>query len=408
MPLQTIVKPVRAGSRLEIHIQGEAIPISYEWSGAAPEPRNDDYALLGALSYAMQRGGRVHVQGRVDQRLLANAEKFSELWAAYRPDLFKQIEVSADEDLEPRVGDPGGAYAFALSGGVDSVFSLMRNSEGADGRTSRKPACAFLMEWSDARHDPAWAPALRGRAARIAEVIGVSHLVCRTNWREFCRDFDIEHPLGILAAAHCLNGAYEGCVLAADHFHRDEVALGPWGNNHATNPLLSSSGFEAINYGGAFERLEKVRLLAHRPDLVANLAVCTRPRSGENCGRCEKCLRSGLELFVTSGSTLPVTQHVPSFNELAYRKPLSRSSLMFWRGIMTKWPEGRAGMSKLGLAFLIARSELQHSLVLRTLQSVERRIGRSTRSLRGKDASLRADRLRATAPQAGVAPLHHA
>src|SRR5690606_34781058 len=106
MPLQTIVKPVRAGSRLEIHIQGEAIPISYEWSGAAPEPRNDDYALLGALSYAMQRGGRLHVQGRVDQRLLANAEKFSELWAAYRPDLFKQIEVSADEDLEPRVGDP--------------------------------------------------------------------------------------------------------------------------------------------------------------------------------------------------------------------------------------------------------------------------------------------------------------
>jgi hypothetical protein len=50
--------------------------------------------------------------------------------------------------------------------------------------------------------------------------------------------------------------------------------------------------------GGRFSRLEKVRDLASWPTAIAALRVCpTRLEDGANCGRCEKCLRTRLELL---------------------------------------------------------------------------------------------------------------
>lgn len=373
-----IVTPQRKGNRLEVRIEGAPEPIVYDW--AAPPnvqvaPRNDDFALLAALSYAMKRGGALHVRGRVDRKLLSGAEKFAEVWAAWRPDRFQPLRVSADEELDPSLPDPSLGYAFAISGGLDSIYSLMRNSAGADGRVNRRPSAGYLMDWRNTgAPETDWAMRLRDRARAIAAAFDIPFFACTTNWRAFSTDFFLDHALGIIAAAHCLNATTSGCVLAADAAYMDELRLAPLGNNHTTNPMLSSSAFEAINFGASSPRMDKMRHAATRPDLIAHMVVCHAKVPGKpNCGRCEKCVRTGLELFTVCGSPRPLLDELPDPWRVAWMKPMSYSSVVFWRSMLKHWPKGH-GALRAGVDFLLWRSMLQHGPLLRALKSVERRI----------------------------------
>ncbi|MBY0564062.1 MAG: hypothetical protein K2P58_07730 [Hyphomonadaceae bacterium] len=368
------ITPTVTANRLEVTITGAPEAIYYEWQGpiAFPVPRTHDFALLAALAPAMRVGGDVYVHGRIDRRLLANAEKFSEIWAAWRPDLYRQIRIAAAEELEPCLPNPQAGHAFALSAGLDSVFSLMQNSAGADGRVSRRPGAAYLMNWrrKDSPDDP-WFERARRQAQRIADQLGVPFFVCSTNWRSFSVNFYVDHPVGIIAAAHCLDAMAAGCVLAADAMYVDEYKLAPLGNNHTTNPLLSSSAFEVTNYGGAYRRMEKMRLLAQRPELLREVVVChERPDDAVNCGRCEKCVRSGLELFVGTGAVEPFMRSLPSPWRVAAMKPMSESSLVFWRDMMRSWRDGRPGL-RAGIGALMWRSQLQQQPFMRALKAAE-------------------------------------
>jgi hypothetical protein len=376
------VTPQREGNRFEVHIEGAAAPIIYDWAaphGAAVAPHNDDFALLAALSYAMKRGGALHVRGRVDSKLLSGAEKFAEVWASWRPDLFRALRVSADKELDPMLPDNNHGYAFAISGGLDSVFSLLRNSAGADGRVNRRPGAGYLMDWRNAGEPESdWAAQLRDRARAIADAFDIPFYACTTNWREFSTDFFMDHALGIIAAAHCLNATASGCVLAADAAYRDELRLAPLGNNHTTNPMLSSSAFEAINFGASFLRMEKMRQAAVRPDLVAQMVVCHAKVPGKpNCGRCEKCVRTGLELFAVTGSPSPILEALPDPWRVAWMKPMAYSSVVFWREMLAFWPKGH-GALRMGIDFLLWRSMLQRGPLLKALKSVERRVRRAS------------------------------
>jgi hypothetical protein len=362
------------GNRLEVEIGGAPARINYNWRGPSPlpPPRNDDFALLAALAPAMRRGGRIRVNGRVDSRLMANAEKYSEIWAAWRPDLFRPVSITAAEELPPATSDADAGYAFALSAGLDSAFSLMQNSAGANGRVNRKPGIAYLMRWqADVTAPDPWLDRLSEHAQRIAGQTQTPFYVCTTNWRAFSVNFFMDHALGIIAAAHCLNGITSGCVIAADAMYVDECKLAPLGNNHTTNPLLSSSGFEVVNYGGAYRRLQKMELVAQRPELLREIVVChEKPVSGVNCGRCEKCVRSGLELFVHNGAVEPFMRGLPSPQRVAAMKPMSEGSLVFWRDMLEEWPRGHAAL-RAGINTLMWRSEFQQRPLMRALKSAE-------------------------------------
>ena len=72
----------------------------------------------------------------------------------------------------------------------------------------------------------------------------------------------------------------------------------PVGSHPAVDGLFSSQRIAIIHDGARFTRLDKVRDLASWPTALAVLRVC--PESAEteaNCGRCEKCLRTRLELL---------------------------------------------------------------------------------------------------------------
>jgi hypothetical protein len=72
----------------------------------------------------------------------------------------------------------------------------------------------------------------------------------------------------------------------------------PVGSHPAVDGLLSSQRVTVLHDGSRFSRVEKVRDLASWPTALAALRVCPASPDGEvNCGHCEKCLHTRLELL---------------------------------------------------------------------------------------------------------------
>ena len=191
-----------------------------------------------------------------------------------------------------------------LSGGVDSLHALMRNR-----RVYREDDPAYMrdalfihgFDIGKRARDPElehYRMVLR-RLAPVAAETGLRLIPCRTNLRH------LPSPQGFWLYRH--NGAALAAVGHAvalrptNLFIASSQPVGnavPLGSHPAVDGLYSSQRVSVIHEGGRFSRLEKVRDLAHWPTALAALRVCGENVNNQaNCGRCEKCLRTRLDLL---------------------------------------------------------------------------------------------------------------
>lgn len=72
----------------------------------------------------------------------------------------------------------------------------------------------------------------------------------------------------------------------------------PWGSHPLLDSNYGSADLQIRHAGLRFSRLEKVRLIADWNVALQNLRVCTmNPPGLLNCGKCEKCIRTMIELL---------------------------------------------------------------------------------------------------------------
>ena len=210
----------------------------------------------------------------------------------------------------PARGRSGGPTAprravSCLSGGVDGLHMLMQNR-----RLYREGDPAYIREalfihGFDIGKRPRDPEIGRYRAALarlrpIAAEARVQLIPCRTNLRH------LPSKPGFWANRH--NGAALAAVGHAATLGPAYLFLGgtyqvanpvPVGSHPAIDGLFSSQRLTVIHDGSRFSRLEKVRDLASWPTALAALRVCPGSDGDRpNCGRCEKCLRTRLELLV--------------------------------------------------------------------------------------------------------------
>ena len=191
-----------------------------------------------------------------------------------------------------------------LSGGVDGLHTLLHNR-----RLYREGDQAYIREalfihgfdiGKRPRHpeNERFRMALK-RLQPVAREAGVRLIRCRTNLRH------LPSKPGFWANRH--NGA---ALAAVGHAATPGPAFFfvggtyhvatpvPVGSHPAVDGLFSSQRLTVIHDGSRFSRLEKVRDLATWPTALAALRVCPgSDEEGLNCGRCEKCLRTRLELL---------------------------------------------------------------------------------------------------------------
>ena len=265
----------------------------------------EDAFLAGCFPIAALHGeARVRVEGHPCPMLVEGLRTAHAWWASWggMPPQAPVIESLSGERAVD-LTTPRRAVA-CLSGGVDGLHMLLHNRQlyrpsdpayirealfvhGFDiGKRARRPENEHY-QMALALLEP------------VAAETGLRLIRCRTNLRH------LPSKPGFWANRH--NGAALAAVGHAATLGPAFLFIGgtypvsdpvPVGSHPAVDGLFSSQRLTVIHDGSRFSRLEKVRELAQWPTALAALRVCPdnigdRP----NCGRCEKCLRTRLELL---------------------------------------------------------------------------------------------------------------
>lgn len=261
-------------------------------------PDHGDSAIVSTLLYAMEQGMDLRVKGVVSPRLLAGVEALQESWGRWRPARYKKICIYADCEAEVVVRDTTQSDAIcAFSGGVDATFTLFRHLGGHAGRGNRTVRRALLIHGMDI-------PLIRplefdeaaDRAMRMLSGTGVRLLRMQTNARALGQTW--EDSFGLILS---------GCFLYLQAWHRYaihgseepyESLVLPWGSTPLTDPWCSTDAMSMEHDGCGFDRCEKVAWLAIHTRALDDLRVCWEgPVKSQNCGHCEKCIRTMLNFW---------------------------------------------------------------------------------------------------------------
>jgi len=290
----------------------EPFDLFFEARGAAAASlRADPDAMLLAGAFPAMRHGerRIAVDGPVCPALrdgLRTAAAILESWYG-APRTLPAIEP-AGGFVAPRPAPVPRAAAF-LSGGMDSLDVFLRNrAYFPPGHPARFEDALHVsgLPWTGPPGSPSsesFVSRARTAAAAVAGRLDAPLSFVRTNLGELDRDFLFFRRewfgSAYAAVAHLFSRRFTEVSYASAQ--QLGVRLDPLGSHPLLDPLFSTGALRFRHAGADRGRIEKAATLARRPDLLPHLHVClTTPLDapGANCGRCEKCLHSQIELLL--------------------------------------------------------------------------------------------------------------
>ncbi|MEN3971608.1 hypothetical protein WJS89_02890 [Sphingomicrobium sp. XHP0235] len=263
------------------------------WESDAPfQPQNGDWTLFAALPYAMLRGARLQIDMPVSREAASNATRFSEYFAQRFPGHREvSIEARAFTDPPPISNEVGMCY----SGGVDASFALL---EAQRQPMLREPDWLLFLQGYDYALDDRNYQAVLAHL-RVTTALPVRSV--RTNWKQSvdAERFGLYHTQGLAAVLHLF--APQLAQIAADFTFEEDANELAYGSNGTLNRLLSGSATRIEPVGERATRVEKVEALV-RNGRSKDLFVCYHVREGAtNCGRCNKCKRTQLQIEAVGG-----------------------------------------------------------------------------------------------------------
>jgi hypothetical protein len=278
----------------------KAIEIAIQQYELPHIPSRSDHFALAALFPAMRSFDACIIHGEVSRSLLANLSELNAFWQFWRPQIYSQVrwetDMVADKTL---VSEQRSGHLLAFSGGVDSSATLKRHTSESLGWRNLHIAGALIVHGFDIPvSDKEGFRTAHEKAERITSSVGVPLITARTNLRELPHHWKDAFVTKLASVLHVFNETFEGAVLAAD----EPYAFYAFGNlarasNPVSNPWLGTCSFPVLADGLELGRLEKVRLISEWEAAVNNIRVCWEGGvPGENCGTCEKCVRTQLEL----------------------------------------------------------------------------------------------------------------
>lgn len=274
-----------------------------------PVPDRLDVAALALVAKAMNYGQDLHLDGPVSWRLLANLEEYVDAWTQWRPATFRPVSLSAEEVIDDRgrgAGELADRAVAAFSGGLDGTYGVHLHARGLLGRRTLHVAAAVLVGGFDIPLDDelGLAAASTGARAILAE-LGVPLVVMRTNWQAVADpDWEMTFGTAMAAVLHLFADRAGNVLLASDTAYAAPTI--PWGSNPITTPLLASARMRMGQPGTDATRTEKARALGELASVREHLRVCWEGElPGRNCGRCEKCVRTKVNLLAAGVGSIP-------------------------------------------------------------------------------------------------------
>jgi hypothetical protein len=273
--------------------------VYFSLSGAA-EGR---YASADASAFAaalllpsMKQGEDLIIKGSISRQLYQGMHEIMQEVLTWDIGL-RPIKIQADE-LVPDPPRPPRSAAF-FSGGVDSFYTYLKHQ--ADPAEADRISSFILVNGFDiSRHNTRLWDLTLENIRSIAAADGVGLTVVRSNIQGLIEPillWDYAHGGCLAAVGLFVRGGFGQIYIPSTHSAAEQI---PWGSNLALDGHWSTESTAFVHDGTEATRLEKVTWqIARSPLALAHLRVCFENEPGAyNCGRCDKCLRTMVNLYV--------------------------------------------------------------------------------------------------------------
>lgn len=300
----------------------------FEVRGAAAEwlPERGDAFLAALLMPAMSLGEELVVDAPVSARLLRSVRTVMEVYQAWWE--LRPVPVTAAPRLDR--GPGRAAVGLFFTTGVDCFYSLLKDIDHRS-ESSHQPVTDLLFVNFERQSGPDY-ERLVNRIRDVADQTGARMVVVDTNVRTLTDPlvrWEDYHGAALAAVALALQGLLGRCLIAASDQYRH---LPPLGSHPVLDHLWSTEQLEIVHDGAEATRTDKAESqLVRSPLALANLGVCWQGRPGQNCGECEKCLRTMVALELAGAlkmcRTLPGVLDLDRLRSVPIRSADSRDAM---------------------------------------------------------------------------------
>lgn len=250
-----------------------------------------DSFLPVLLCCGMVRGLAVTIEHPVSKKLYLGAHKAMEImcdWSRTLKTSLKRIKIAAPLESRPMTGTKRAAF---FSGGIDSIYTVLQNRKSL--------SHLILAHGFDISLNK---PFEFSRALKISgefcRAEGFTLINIKTNAQRFTSPMDWgKHAHGpcIAAAGHLFSESINEIRIAASYWATQAF---PHGSHPKLDNLWSSEALSLIHDGFELTRSEKVEVCVQSEPALKVLRVCFQGMGRwNNCGKCEKCLRTMVSLI---------------------------------------------------------------------------------------------------------------
>lgn len=274
----------------------DQVYFSLDTSAPADYVHDDASPFAAALLLpSMKQGNDLIIDGGISEQLYKGMQAIMQevlRWdIGLRPINIEPAALVADPPRPQR-------SASFFSGGVDSFYTYLKHK--ADPAEDRIDGLILISGFDINRHNVMlWDRAVENIKA-VSRADNVELLVVRSNIQDLVEPvllWDYSHGGCMAAVGLFLRAAFHQIYIPSTHSVAEQI---PWGSNLALDEHWSTEGTTFIHDGTEATRLEKViSQIARSPLALEHLRVCFANEKGAyNCGRCDKCLRTMINLFV--------------------------------------------------------------------------------------------------------------
>jgi hypothetical protein len=244
-----------------------------------------------ALLPCMKAGGGALIsKGEVSQQFIASLSTIQDIYCSWNT-LLHRVEFRHIMP-RPKIRSQEERVGAFFSGGLDSFYTFLKHQDEIEdlifvhGLDIRLGDTSLRRRTSEMIH-------------KVVSSFGKNVIEIETNIRSFLDSYvnwGLTHGATLSAIGHLLFPPLSRIYIPATHTYAE---LLPWGSHPLLDPLWSSETLQFVHDGCEATRIDKAALLSKYDIALQSLRVCWKnPHGAYNCGQCEKCLRTMLNLFV--------------------------------------------------------------------------------------------------------------
>jgi len=249
---------------------------------------NPEAMLTLALVPAMKWRVGIHYESKVSQKFLDGLEAVQSLFLEWKPNYRRSPITGITPTTRPL--STGQRVGLFFSGGLDSFYTLIKNQEIITD-------LIFVRGYDKSLNEDYTNTSCRFK--EIADHFNLGLIEISSNQTVFFDRFapwQFMFGAALASIGHLLYPHFGQIYIAAS---RTPEIFKPDGAHPRLDPLWSTEGLEFIHDGTEATRNQKAALVSRSEIAMQNLRVCPAALEGQkNCGRCEKCVRTMLNLRI--------------------------------------------------------------------------------------------------------------